>query len=163
MRGTAGSNPGSVHLGGQRVPIRIPRVRGVEGEIPLRAHVALQGYGEVDECIKVLLRRVLYGISCRNDAAAAQSGQFLRHHRDRGQCAHETDPRPYAGYLPRFTTPGWTPRSAGFPTAESVPIRPYPGENYTVAEVALLAETDSPCLRSLSPRNGRAQRAGRFY
>jgi hypothetical protein len=49
MRGTAGSNPGSVHVGGQRVPIRIPRVRGVEGEIPLHAHAALQGS---DECIR---------------------------------------------------------------------------------------------------------------
>ncbi|MGQ0594756.1 MAG: transposase [Gammaproteobacteria bacterium] len=65
-----GSNPGSVRLGGQRLPIRVPRVRGEEGEIPLRAHAALQGSGEVDE---VLLRRVLYGISCRNYEAAAEA------------------------------------------------------------------------------------------
>lgn len=41
----------------RRLPIRVPpRVRGEEGEIPLRAHAPLQGSGEVDE---VLLRRML--------------------------------------------------------------------------------------------------------
>lgn len=65
-----GFNHGSVRLAGQRVPIRVPRVRGPEGEIPLETYAALQANGEVDE---VLLRRVLYGISCRNYEAAAQS------------------------------------------------------------------------------------------
>jgi hypothetical protein len=46
-----GSNPGSVRLDGQRLPIRMPRVRGEEGEIWLRAHAALQGSGEVDEVL----------------------------------------------------------------------------------------------------------------
>jgi hypothetical protein len=46
-----GSNLGSVRLGGQRLPIRVPRVRGEEGEIPLPAHAALQGSGEVDEVL----------------------------------------------------------------------------------------------------------------
>lgn len=46
-----GSNPGSVRLGSQRLPIRVPRVRGEEGEIRLRAHAALQGSGEVDEVL----------------------------------------------------------------------------------------------------------------
>ena len=33
-----GSNPGTVGLAGQRVPIRVPRVRSIEsGEIPLRS------------------------------------------------------------------------------------------------------------------------------
>ncbi|MEW5994152.1 MAG: transposase [Candidatus Zixiibacteriota bacterium] len=69
-----GSNPGSVRLAGQRLAIRVPRVRGDEGEIPLGSYQALHsGSGEVDE---VLLRRVLHGISCANyaDAAAAAPG-----------------------------------------------------------------------------------------
>lgn len=66
-----GSNPGSVRLAGQRVPIRTPRVRRPGGgEIPLRSYAALAGPGEIDE---TLLRRVLYGISCRNYEAAAEA------------------------------------------------------------------------------------------
>lgn len=64
-----GSNPGTVRLAGQRVPIRVPRVRGEAGEIPLRSYQALHGTGEANDA---LLRRVLYGISCRNYAAAAE-------------------------------------------------------------------------------------------
>lgn len=69
-----GSNPGSVRLAGQRLPIRVPRVRGQSGEIRLRSYQQLHGGGgEVDE---VLLRRVLHGISCSNyeSAAAAVPG-----------------------------------------------------------------------------------------
>ena len=65
-----GSNRGTVHLAGQRVPIRVPRVRGPKGEIPLTSYGKLSGRGEVDEG---LLRRVLYGISCRNYEAAAEA------------------------------------------------------------------------------------------
>jgi transposase-like protein len=65
-----GSNPGTVRLAGQRVPIRVPRVRGEAGEIPLRSYQALHGSGEVND---QLLRRVLYGISCRNYAVAAEA------------------------------------------------------------------------------------------
>ena len=65
-----GSNPGTVRLAGQRVPVRIPRVRGPEGEIPLAATAALAGRGEVDP---QLMRRVLYGISCRNYEQAAEA------------------------------------------------------------------------------------------
>lgn len=65
-----GRNPGSVRLAGQRVPIWVPRVRGERGEVPLRSYGMFQGRGEVDE---VLLRRVLYGISCRNYEAAAEA------------------------------------------------------------------------------------------
>jgi hypothetical protein len=65
-----GSNPGTVRLAGQRVPIRVPRVRGEQAEIPLRSYAALSGRGEVDEG---LLKRVLYGISCRNYEAAAEA------------------------------------------------------------------------------------------
>jgi transposase-like protein len=65
-----GSNPGSVRLAGQRVPIRVPRVRSERGELPLRSYQALHGHGAVDD---QLLRRVLYGISCRNYETAAES------------------------------------------------------------------------------------------
>ena len=66
-----GSNPGTVGLAGQRVPIRVPRIRPVtEREIPRRSYEALQGDRAVND---LLLRRVLYGISCRNSAAAAEA------------------------------------------------------------------------------------------
>jgi len=63
-----GSNPGTVRLDGQRIPIRVPRVRSERGEIVLRSYQGLHGTGEVND---QLLRRVLYGISCRNYEAAA--------------------------------------------------------------------------------------------
>jgi transposase-like protein len=67
-----GSNPGTVGLAGQRVAIRVPRVRGAGGggEIALRSYDALHGDAEVND---LLLKRVLYGISCRNYEAAAES------------------------------------------------------------------------------------------
>ena len=59
-----GSNPGSIRLGGQRIPIRVPRVRSADGgEIPLRSYGALSTGGDLDE---LLMKRVLFGISCRN-------------------------------------------------------------------------------------------------
>ncbi|MGH9148320.1 MAG: IS256 family transposase [Vicinamibacterales bacterium] len=63
-----GSNPGSVRIAGQQVPIRVPRVRGTAGEMPLQSYATLHGRGEVDPA---LLQRVLYGVSCRNYEAAA--------------------------------------------------------------------------------------------
>ncbi len=66
-----GSNDGSVRLGGQRMRVKVPRVRGDRGEIPLRSYAALKRErGEVDD---LLLKRVLYGLSCRNYEAAAES------------------------------------------------------------------------------------------
>jgi transposase-like protein len=65
-----GSNPGTVRLDGQRIAIRVPRVRSERSELPLRSYQTLHGTGEVDE---QLLRRVLYGISCRNYEAAARA------------------------------------------------------------------------------------------
>jgi putative transposase len=66
-----GANPGSVRLAGQRVAIRVPRVRGKRGEIALRTYQTLHGSaGQVDE---LLLRRVLFGISCRNYEQAAEA------------------------------------------------------------------------------------------
>ena len=39
-----GSNPGAMSLAGQRVPIRVPRIRSIAGsEIPLRSYEALRG------------------------------------------------------------------------------------------------------------------------
>ena len=65
-----GHNPGTVGLAGQRVPIRVPRIRRVAGsEIPLRSYAALHGDRAVND---LLLKRVLYGISCRNYEAAAE-------------------------------------------------------------------------------------------
>ena len=55
-----GSNPGTVGLAGQRVPLRVPRIRHVAGsEMPLRSYEALHGDRVVND---VLLKRVLYGI-----------------------------------------------------------------------------------------------------
>ena len=66
-----GTNPGTVGLAGQRVPIEVPRVRSVSGsEIALRSYGALHGDRAVND---LLLKRVLYGISCRNYEAAAES------------------------------------------------------------------------------------------
>jgi len=66
-----GSNPGTVGLAGQRVPVRVPRIRHVAGaELPLRSYAALHGDRAVNE---LLLTRVLYGISCRNYEAAAEA------------------------------------------------------------------------------------------
>ena len=66
-----GHNPGTVGLAGQRVPIRVPRIRHVAGsEMPLRSYAALHGDRAVND---LLLKRVLYGISCRNYEAAAEA------------------------------------------------------------------------------------------
>src|SRR5438093_9942876 len=65
-----GSNPGTVVLDVQKVPIRVPRVRSEQAELPLRSYQGLHGTGAADEA---LLRRVLYGISCRNYEAAARA------------------------------------------------------------------------------------------
>ena len=74
-----GHNPGSVRLGGQRHPVRVPRVRGPAGESRLAAYEQLHGSpGEMDEG---LFRKVLLGISCRDYEAAVEAvpgaiGQF---------------------------------------------------------------------------------------
>lgn len=66
-----GSNPGTVELQGQRHAVRVPRVRDRHGnERLLASWAALKAGGEPDE---LLLRRVLYGLSCRNYAAAAEA------------------------------------------------------------------------------------------
>lgn len=66
-----GSNPSSVKLQGQRHRVRVPRVRDRQGrEVGLESWSALKHPGEPDE---LLLRRVLYGLSSRNYAAAAEA------------------------------------------------------------------------------------------
>jgi len=65
-----GSNPGTVKLDGQKIAIRVPRVRSERGEIALRSYQGLHGTGERND---ELLRRVFYGISCRNYEAAARA------------------------------------------------------------------------------------------
>ncbi len=66
-----GTNPGSVTLQGQRHPVRVPRVRRRQSQdVSLRGWTALKQNGEPDE---TLLRRVLYGLSCRNYASAAEA------------------------------------------------------------------------------------------
>lgn len=65
-----GVNRGTVLLGGQKVPVRVPRVRQAGREVPLESYTRLHRGGEPSE---TLLRRVLYGISCRNYEAAAES------------------------------------------------------------------------------------------
>ena len=66
-----GSNPGSVRLGGQRHPVRVPRVRDADGEVKLVTYAQLhRANGAVDEG---LLQRVLLGISCRDYEAAAEA------------------------------------------------------------------------------------------
>lgn len=65
-----GSNRGTVRIGGRKVPVRVPRIRKDGEEIPLESYGRLHRGGEPDE---VLLRRVLYGISCRNYETAAES------------------------------------------------------------------------------------------
>jgi len=66
-----GSNPGTVRLGGQRHPVRVPRVRGPDGEVRLESYDRLHGAsGDVDEG---LYRKVLLGISCRDYEAAVEA------------------------------------------------------------------------------------------
>ena len=64
-----GTNRGTVKLGGQKVPVRVPRVRREGKEVPLKSYIRLHRGEEPSE---KLLRRVLYGISCRNYEAAAE-------------------------------------------------------------------------------------------
>jgi len=66
-----GRNPGSVRMGGQRHPVRVPRVRGPEGEVRLETYERLHGSaGETDEG---MFRKMLLGISCRDYEAAVEA------------------------------------------------------------------------------------------
>lgn len=68
-----GSNPGSVPVAGQRVRIQVPRLRNqrTNQEVPLDSyHLVQRQPGQVHEG---LLKKVFYGISCRNYEAAAEA------------------------------------------------------------------------------------------
>jgi transposase-like protein len=66
-----GSNAGSVRLGGQRHPVRVPRVRSEAGEVRLSSYEQLHGGAcQVDEG---LFRKVLLGVSCRDYEAAVEA------------------------------------------------------------------------------------------
>ena len=67
-----GSQPGSVYLGDQKLPVEVPRVRDVDSdtEVPLRAYQALQTPRQMDEG---LLLRMLKGIATRNYEVCAEA------------------------------------------------------------------------------------------
>jgi hypothetical protein len=67
-----GSQAGSVFLADQKVPIHVPRVRNraANTEVPLATYTQLQTPRGQDVG---LFRRVLGGLSCRDDEAAAEA------------------------------------------------------------------------------------------
>jgi transposase-like protein len=67
-----GRQRGSVYLADQKLPLQIPRVRNRQAEIemPLQSYARLQEPRAADEG---LLRRILYGLSCRDYRAAAEA------------------------------------------------------------------------------------------
>jgi len=66
-----GYNRGSVRLGGSKHPVRVPRVRDEQREVPLESYRLFHAQdGERDE---LMFRRVLLGISSRNYEAAAEA------------------------------------------------------------------------------------------
>ena len=69
-----GTNPGSVRIDGQRVPIRVPRVRDIEDERerPLESYQHLKKGIDIDEKLE---KSILLGLSTRDYASL--SGSFL--------------------------------------------------------------------------------------
>jgi putative transposase len=67
-----GRQRGSVYLADQKLPIQVPRVRNRQAgvELPLQSYQQLQQPRAADEG---MLRRVLYGLSCRNYGLAAEA------------------------------------------------------------------------------------------
>ncbi len=65
-----GCNDGSVFLGDQKVPVRVPRVRDVlhGKEVPLDSYQGFQNPGSIDE---VVFKRLINGISTRKYEKAA--------------------------------------------------------------------------------------------
>ena len=83
-----GSNPGTVGLAGQRVPIRVPRIRHVtESEIPLRSYEALHGDRAVNGCFRhqlllhrpylVLTKPLRLDIQCQRGASVKIGWKYL--------------------------------------------------------------------------------------
>jgi putative transposase len=67
-----GRQRGSVYLADQKLPIQVPRVRNRQAaiEVPLQSYTRLQQPRAADEGV---LRRVLYGLSCRDYRVAAEA------------------------------------------------------------------------------------------
>jgi putative transposase len=67
-----GRQRGSVYLADQKLPIQVPRVRNRHAgrEVPLQSYAQLQQPRAADEG---MLRRVLYGLSCRDYRTAAEA------------------------------------------------------------------------------------------
>lgn len=67
-----GRQRGSVYLADQKLPIRVPRVRNRQAglEVPLHSYAQLQQPRAADEG---MLRRILYGLSCRDYRVAAEA------------------------------------------------------------------------------------------
>ena len=63
------TNPGSVKLAGQTLPIRVPRLRTPDGEVSLSSYEDLHQGGDLNDQV---FRQVLYGVSCRNYEHAAE-------------------------------------------------------------------------------------------
>jgi transposase-like protein len=68
-----GNNPGTIFLGGQKVPIKVPRVRNLlsNEEVGLKNYQSFHSQGR--DIKELLFRRVLYGLSCKNYESAAES------------------------------------------------------------------------------------------
>lgn len=67
-----GRQQGSVYLADQKLPIQVPRVRNRQAaiEVPLQSYTRLQQPRAADEGV---LRRILYGLSCRDYRVAAEA------------------------------------------------------------------------------------------
>jgi len=67
-----GRQQGSVYLADQKLPMQVPRVRNRQAaiEVPLQSYTRLQQPRAADEGV---LRRILYGLSCRDYRAAAEA------------------------------------------------------------------------------------------
>ncbi len=67
-----GRQQGSVYLADQKLPIQVPRVRDQQTrtEVPLQTYARLQQPRAADEGV---LRRLLYGLSCRDYRACAEA------------------------------------------------------------------------------------------
>ena len=129
-----GSNPGTVGLAGQRVPIRVPRLRRVAGsEIPLRSYAALHGEGAVND---LLLKRWDLMPQLRRRRGDSRGNRAVGV--DRGQ----------RGEAPR--TPGAGPSRRGRGGHSWTDVRTHDGHRAGQAEKTL------PGLR----RNGHRERAG---
>lgn len=64
-----GTNPGSVKIADQSLPIRVPRLRTKAGEVSLSSYEDLHQGGDLNEQV---FRQLLYGISCRDYEQAAE-------------------------------------------------------------------------------------------